>query len=110
MNTTDNRQRTKLRIPHRLVLLHDQHMTVTMERYHHCVVDVRIIDRVQDGDAYSREILLLKQGTETVVQFGIVRFDLQYVTPAVRDEILKGETPFRISRSSRWSSTPACAT
>ncbi|MFQ5731884.1 MAG: hypothetical protein ACE5KM_08010 [Planctomycetaceae bacterium] len=79
--------------PYHEMLVHDQHMTVTMERYHACVVHVRILDRVQRGNRYTREILLLKQGTEDVVQFGIVRFDLQFVTPAVRDEILKGEIP-----------------
>ena len=79
--------------PYRKMLAHDQHMTVTMESFHHCPVDVKIIDRKLDGDIYSREILLLKSGTDQVVQFGIVRFDLQYVTESVREEILSGETP-----------------
>ena len=75
------------------MLAHDQHMTVTMESFHNCSVDVKIIDRKLDGDIYSRKILLLKSGTDQVVQFGIVRFDLQYVTESVREEILSGETP-----------------
>ena len=79
--------------PYKQMLVHDHHMTVTMESYHGCKVDVRILDRRLDGDVYSRKILLLKTGTETVVQFGIVRFDFRYVTQAVRDEILAGETP-----------------
>ena len=41
----------------------------------------------------SCPILLLKSGTETVVQFGIVRFDFQYVTEIVREEILRGDIP-----------------
>jgi len=79
--------------PYRGLLVHDQHMTVTMEHYHHCEVDVRIIDSRRDDDVYSRKILLSKQGADTIVQFGIVRFDLQYVTPPVREEILEGKTP-----------------
>ena len=79
--------------PYKRMLVHDQHMTVTMEAYHHNKVDVRILDRRLDGDVYSRRILLLKAGTDQVVQFGIVRFDFSYVTGAVRDEILTGETP-----------------
>jgi hypothetical protein len=35
----------------------------------------------------------LKHGTETVVQFGIVRFHLHYVTKAVRQEIISEKTP-----------------
>ena len=79
--------------PYRKMLAHDQHMTVTMESFHNCLVDVKIIDRKLEGDIYTRKILLLKSGTDQVVQFGIVRFDLQYVTKSVREEILSGETP-----------------
>lgn len=79
--------------PYHQLLVHDQHMTVTMERYHQCTVDVRILNRRLEEGVYSREIVLVKQGTEEVVQFGIVRFHLEYVTPAVREEILQGEIP-----------------
>lgn len=79
--------------PYHRMLVHNHHMTVTMEEYHHCKVDVKILDRRLDGDTYCRKILLLKTGTDDVVQFGIVRFNFQYVTAAVRDEILAGHTP-----------------
>lgn len=79
--------------PYRNMLVHDQHMTVTMESHHHSPVDVRILNRRQDNGVYCREIVLVKQGTENVVQYGFVRFNLTYVTEPVRDEILKGETP-----------------
>ena len=79
--------------PYRRMLAHNDHMTVTMESYYGCPVDVRILDRRLDGNFYNRKIVLLKSGTETVVQFGIVRFDLSYVTQAVRDEILGGQKP-----------------
>lgn len=79
--------------PYRRMLAHNHHMTVTMESYHDCKVDVRILDRRLDGDFYSRKIVLLKSGTEQPVQFGIVRFDLSYVTPIVREEILGGLKP-----------------
>jgi hypothetical protein len=78
---------------YRKMLAHEHHMTVTMEQYYGCPVAVRIIDRKLDGDIYSRKIVLVETKTEKVVQFGIVRFDLGYVTQPVRDEILKGETP-----------------
>lgn len=79
--------------PYKHLLVHDQHMTVTMEAFHGAPVDVRILERRSAGDIYSRKIVLTKAGTDDVVQFGIVRFDLSYVTPAVRNEILQGETP-----------------
>ena len=78
---------------YRNMLAHDHHMTVTMEGYHECSVDVKILKRRLDGDIYSREIVLLKGGTDQVVQFGIVRLDLRYLIPQVRDEILAGNIP-----------------
>jgi hypothetical protein len=79
--------------PYKTMLVHDQHMTVTMERYHQTPVDVHILDRRLDGDTYARKIVLTKHGTSIPVQFGIVRFNLGYVTEPVRREIIAGETP-----------------
>lgn len=79
--------------PYRDMLVHDKHMTVAMEGHHRCRVDVRILYQRQDDGVYSREIVLVKGGTDDVVQFGIVRFNLEYVTPAVREEILAGRIP-----------------
>lgn len=79
--------------PYREMLAHEHHMTVAMERHHGGPVDVTVLDRRQTGGLYCRKILLTKRGTDQVVQFGIVRFDFQYVTDAVRREILAGDTP-----------------
>jgi chorismate-pyruvate lyase len=79
--------------PYKSMLVHDHHMTLTMEAYHRGSVEVRVLDSNLNGTEYARKIQLLKQGTETVVMFGIIRFQLQYVPEAVRDEILAGHTP-----------------
>jgi chorismate-pyruvate lyase len=79
--------------PYKSMLVHEHHMTVTMEKYHGSPVDVRILDRKLDGDIYDRMIVLAKAGTDTIVQFGAVRFHFEYVTEAIRNEILAGETP-----------------
>ncbi|MES2788742.1 MAG: hypothetical protein V4719_03905 [Planctomycetota bacterium] len=79
--------------PYKSLLVHEHHMTVTMESYHGSSVDVRVLEERLDGEDYCRKILLLKSGTETVVQFGIVRLHLQFVSPIVRDEILAGNIP-----------------
>jgi hypothetical protein len=75
------------------MLAHDHHMTVAMETYHKTSVDVRVIQSHRNGNEYGRKILLLKHGTDSVVQFGIVRFHFDFVTQAVRDEIIEGKTP-----------------
>lgn len=73
--------------PYHRMLVHEHHMTVTMESYHDCSVDVEVIDAKYVNDLYCRKILLKKSGTDTVVQFGIVRFNFGFVTQAVRQEI-----------------------
>jgi len=80
--------------PYYDLLFHEHHMTVTVEAHHGDLVDVRILKRWSDGDFYARKILLTLQGSSKIVQFGIVRVDLSVCSPAVRDEILAGRTPF----------------
>jgi chorismate-pyruvate lyase len=79
--------------PYHGLLVHEHHMTVTVEAFHGAPVDVRILTRRHDGDSYSRKILLALQGTGRIVQFGIVRIDLRQVGPEVRDAIVAGQTP-----------------
>jgi hypothetical protein len=80
--------------PYHGLLVHEHHMTVTVEAHHGDLVDVRILQRRLEGDLYARKILLTLQKTGRVVQFGIVRVDLGVCSPEVRDEILSGRTPF----------------
>lgn len=79
--------------PYHGLLVHDYHMTVTVEAYHGDLVDVRILARRQDNDSYARQILLALRGSGRVVQFGIVRIHLNSCSPAVRAEIVAGQTP-----------------
>ncbi len=79
--------------PYRTMLVHEHHMTISMESWHHCSVDVEVLEsRFQDG-LYLRKIRLLKSGTSRVVQFGYVRFNLELVTEPVRREILEERVP-----------------
>lgn len=79
--------------PYHRMLVHEHHMTVTMEAYHDCTVDVDVVESRFEGDLYLRKILLRKSGTSQVVQLGVVRFNFDYVTDAVRKEILAQKTP-----------------
>lgn len=79
--------------PYKSLLVHDHHMTVTMERMHGGPVSVEVLASKYVDDTYSRKITLTRMGTGTVVQFGIVRFNFAYVTDAVREEIVAGEIP-----------------
>ncbi|MGD9722777.1 MAG: hypothetical protein AB7O59_15695 [Pirellulales bacterium] len=78
---------------YRMLLAHDSHMTVTVERFHNGPVDVRVLETKIDGDRYARKILLARQSDGVVVQFGIMRLDFSAVSPEVRREIESERTP-----------------
>ncbi len=79
--------------PYRKLLVHEHHMTVTVEAHHGSLVDVRVLETKRDGDSYARKILLALQSDGRVVQFGLVRIWLNYCSPAVREAILAEKTP-----------------
>lgn len=77
----------------RALLAHEHHMTVTVERHHGDLVDVHLLAKRLDGSTYTRKIILTLQGSGKVVLFGIVRINLDYCSPPVRDAILAEQTP-----------------
>lgn len=79
--------------PWHRMLVHEHHMTVTMEAFYDCPVEVIVLQTRHEDGLYLRQSLLRKQGTDDVIQYGIVRFCLDYVTPPVRDEILSEKVP-----------------
>jgi chorismate-pyruvate lyase len=75
------------------LLNHESHMTVTVERYHGCPVDVQVLEARHNGNFYSRKILLNRQSDNGVVQFGIVSIDTRVLAPDVFAEIAEQKTP-----------------
>ena len=90
----------EVREPHRRLLDHRSHMTVTMEEFVGNSLGLRVLRERRDADAgsadrrglYAREIQLLSPSGEPV-QYGIVRLDLASVSPEACDRILAGSTP-----------------
>jgi len=79
--------------PYRSLLVHEHHMTVTVEAHHGDLVNVIVLEDRQQGDSYARKILLALQKNGRVVQFGLVRIHLQFCSEPVRREILAKKTP-----------------
>lgn len=79
--------------PYRSLLVHEHHMTVTVETHHGSLVDVKVLDKKRTGDSYARKILLAKQSDGRIVMFGLVRIWLNYCSPEVRAAILAEDTP-----------------
>jgi hypothetical protein len=79
--------------PYRDLLAHDKHMTVTVEAFHGCPVDVRVLQTHVTDTHYSRKILLTRQTDGRVVQFGLVRLNLDYLGAEARAEIESEQVP-----------------
>src|SRR5262245_10701216 len=79
--------------PYHQLLVHEHHMTVTVEAYHKDLVDVQVLERHASADTYARKILLPLRTSRRVVLFGLVRIHLQLCSEAVRREILSEQTP-----------------
>lgn len=75
------------------LLDHNNHMTVTVQDYHGCLVDVDVLDVQYTENHYSRKIRLRRQSDRKVVQFGIVRIAKNQVPADVMAEIEKKDTP-----------------
>jgi len=75
------------------LLAHDRHMTVTVEQFHGCAVNVDVLQTCRDGEHYSRKILLKRQADNMVVMFGIVRMNLAVMAPQVRSKIESQQIP-----------------
>lgn len=74
-------------------LVHAEHMTTVLRRFHGTPVELKVLSEKSDRIRYSRMILLTLRGSDTVVEFGIARLNLDSVDERIRDEIVQGDTP-----------------
>ncbi|HVJ81966.1 MAG TPA: hypothetical protein VNC50_12935 [Planctomycetia bacterium] len=78
--------------PYRTLLVHNQHMTVTLEEHHKSPLKV-VPYRVQrTGDVYGRKLDLLRGDGKTVMT-GIMLVNFSFCDEEVRDEILSEKKP-----------------
>jgi chorismate-pyruvate lyase len=78
---------------YRGLLVHEHHMTVTVEAFYGSPVEVRVLQRQYHHPFYARKIQLVLPATGRVVLFGIPRINLDFTSPEVREAILAANTP-----------------
>lgn len=77
----------------RQLLVHQYHMTVTVEAFHRSPVNVMVLNRHVTPTHYAREILLARQSDGRIVQYGIMRVALDCLEPTVRAKIESQAAP-----------------
>src|SRR5438105_3369321 len=75
------------------LLLHHDHMTTRLAEHYGRPVELRVLRRQQQNDEYSRLITLNPQGSDEIVEVGVVRLSLGFVAQDVREEILSAKNP-----------------
>jgi chorismate-pyruvate lyase len=75
------------------LLVHHEHMTTRLAEHYGRPVELRVLRRQQQNNEYSRLIALNLQGSDQIVEVGIVRLNLGFVSQDVRKEILSANEP-----------------
>ncbi|MCH7702298.1 MAG: hypothetical protein IID37_11495 [Planctomycetes bacterium] len=79
--------------PYEALLAHNEHMTVQLQQHLGTNVELHVQREVHEKDRYHRRIVLTRADSGAIVEFGVVRIDLDYMQPSVREEILAKRTP-----------------
>ncbi len=79
--------------PFRRLLVHHQHMTVTLEDEYQSTLELQILARKHNGTKYARLLRLTAGSDGPVVLVGIMRFHLEYCSSQVAAEIVRGTAP-----------------
>ena len=94
--------------PYKRLLVHESDMTSTLEHFHEGRIHLRVLNRQQREDVYSREVVLELDGPNTPVEFGAIKIYLTSFPDRARERILEAHCPlgrvlkeFKISYVSR---------
>jgi chorismate-pyruvate lyase len=79
--------------PYRSLLVHENDMTLTLERHFGGRVVLRTLSTVLNKNWYMRRVLLVQEYTGRPVEMGAIRLSLESFTARVRTQIERNEIP-----------------
>lgn len=79
--------------PYRALLVHDDDMTPTLQRFHGRKIHIRVLSRHQRDGFYFREVVLLLDGSGAPVEFGAIKINLNLFAPEPRRLIEEERLP-----------------
>src|ERR1041385_2052921 len=79
--------------PYKKLLVHQNDMTPTLEKFHGRDIHLRLLGRRRKGNGYFREVVLLLDGTDQPVEFGAIKIYLDRFAPEARRHILEERRP-----------------
>lgn len=79
--------------PYRGLLVHDRDMTPALEAAYDRKMHLRVLKYSLDDEVFSRQIVLIPEGSETPVVFGAIKIYLDEFPSAARDLVLERKLP-----------------
>jgi len=79
--------------PYRSLLVHENDMTPTLQRFHAADIHLKILGRAQRDDFYFREVVLQLDGGNQPVEFGANKVSLALFSLKARQLILEERLP-----------------
>lgn len=83
----------KIPLPYHGLLVHDNDMTLTLERHFGGRVALRPLSTFTSGRSYFRRVLLVQQYSGRPVEMGAIRMRLDVFSPRLQSKILRNEIP-----------------
>ena len=79
--------------PYKTLLVHNDDMTPTLEKFYGETIHLEVFRREQRGDFYYREVVLLLDQNEKRVEFGAIKINLALFSSSARRQILQEHLP-----------------
>lgn len=96
--------------PDRSLLVHKRDMTSVLEEFHGDSIHIHVLRKRREGQFYFREVVLVLDHQDKLVEFGAIKIDLLLFEERVQKVILQERLPlgrilhaFRVSHRSRPS-------
>ena len=80
-------------MPYRALLVHEDDMTITLERHFGGRVVLRALSTLTSGAWYSRRVLLVQEYSGRPVEMGAIRMKLDAFGARLKKQILRNEVP-----------------
>jgi chorismate-pyruvate lyase len=79
--------------PYRRLLVHDRDMTPTLEAAYDRKMNLRVLKYAFNDEIFTREIVLIPEGTNSPVVFGAIKIYLDEFPAAARELVLERKLP-----------------
>ncbi len=79
--------------PYKTLLVHQDDMTPTLEKFHGQTIHLRVMGRQQRDNFYFREVVLVTDKDDKSVEFGAIKINLSLFAPPARTQILEERLP-----------------